>query len=49
MEWNRVVDLVMTIIKNIYGFKVCKWTGVPEKRDQIFMKFYMNDAQPQHN
>jgi hypothetical protein len=39
-----VIDLVTAIILNI-GFRVCKWTGVPEKRVQSFA-FYMGDAQP---
>ncbi len=29
------------------GFRVCKWTGVPEKHVQSFA-FYMGDAQPKH-
>ncbi len=45
-ERYRVVDLVTAIILNI-GFRVCKWTGVPEKRVQSFA-FYMGDAQPKH-
>ena len=45
-ERYRVIDLVTAIILNI-GFRVCKWTGVPEKRVQSFA-FYMGDAQPKH-
>ncbi len=45
-ERYRVVDLV-TAIKNNIGFRVCKWTGIPEKRVQSF-QFYMGDAQPKH-
>jgi hypothetical protein len=45
-ERYRVVDLVTAINNNI-GFRVCKWTGVPEKRVQSFA-FYMGDAQPKH-
>ena len=45
-ERYKVIDLVTAIILNI-GFRVCKWTGVPEKRVQSFA-FYMGDAQPKH-
>ena len=45
-EWYGVVDLVTAINNNI-GFRVCKWTGVPEKHVQSFA-FYLGDSQPKH-
>jgi hypothetical protein len=40
------VGIKFYIILNI-GFRVCKWTGMPEKRVLSFA-FYMGDAQPKH-
>jgi hypothetical protein len=45
-ERYRVIDLFTAIILNI-GFRVCKWTGVPEKRVQSFA-FYMGDVMGFH-